>query len=328
MLPVRTSRKRPIQIAVVGSEQLRQACITPVAFWPGRRMFINIIALQPKPRARDESYESSVFGSRRSVVGFRSKNAFECSRIGALPCEMGESGRRRGAEILRGSEKPRKERMTKTQVLLIEDNRLLREGIAAMLDEQGDFEVVAVAEDGDAIQNLRESGRTPDIVLLDLGLEKANSLQLMAVLQSELPSARIIAMDILPEQVDIVEFVKAGGSGFILKSASVQEFVDSIRAVASGDLMLPSVLTASLFTQIVESALDSNEPNFESAIQLTRREKEIVDLISEGMSNKEIAKRLHIATHTVKSHVHNILEKLALRSRLQIAAFARGKETE
>jgi DNA-binding NarL/FixJ family response regulator len=218
--------------------------------------------------------------------------------------------------------------MTKTQVLLIEDNRLLREGIAAMLDEQGDFEVVAVAEDGDAIQNLRESGRTPDIVLLDLGLEKANSLQLMAVLQSELPSARIIAMDILPEQVDIVEFVKAGGSGFILKSASVQEFVDSIRAVASGDLMLPSVLTASLFTQIVESALDSNEPNFESAIQLTRREKEIVDLISEGMSNKEIAKRLHIATHTVKSHVHNILEKLALRSRLQIAAFARGKETE
>lgn len=218
--------------------------------------------------------------------------------------------------------------MPKTQVLLIEDNRLLREGIAAMLDDQGDFEVVAVAEDGDAIETLRKSGRTPDVVLLDLGLERANSLQLMAVLQSQLPAARIIAMDILPEQVDIVEFVKAGGSGFILKSASVQEYVETIRAVARGEKVLPAVLTASLFTQIVESALESEQGIPESAIQLTQREKEVVGLISEGLSNKEIATRLHIATHTVKSHVHNILEKLTLSSRLQIAAFARGKETE
>jgi DNA-binding NarL/FixJ family response regulator len=218
--------------------------------------------------------------------------------------------------------------MPKTRVLLIEDNRLLREGIAAMLDDQGDFEVVAVAEDGDAIENLRKSGRTPDVVLLDLGLERANSLQLMAVLQAQLPAARIIAMDILPEQVAIVEFVKAGGSGFILKSASVQEYVGTIRAVARGEKVLPAMLTASLFTQIVESALESEQGIPESAIQLTQREKEVVDLISEGLSNKEIATRLHIATHTVKSHVHNILEKLTLSSRLQIAAFARGKETE
>ena len=218
--------------------------------------------------------------------------------------------------------------MAKTRVLLIEDNRLLREGIAAMLYDQGDFEVIAVAEDGDAIESLRKSGRTPDVVLLDLGLEKTNSLQLMALLQSQLPAARIIAMDILPEQVDIVEFVKAGGSGFILKSASVQEYLGTIRAVARGEKVLPAMLTASLFTQIVESALESEQGIPESAIQLTQREKEVVGLISEGLSNKEIATRLHIATHTVKSHVHNILEKLTLSSRLQIAAFARGKETE
>jgi DNA-binding NarL/FixJ family response regulator len=218
--------------------------------------------------------------------------------------------------------------MLKTQVLLIEDNRLLRDGIAALLDDQGDFEVVAVAEDGDAVEELKESGRTPDVVLLDLGLEKANSLQLMAVLQERLPAARIIAMDILPEQVDIVEFVKAGGSGFILKSASVEEYVETIRAVARGEKVLPAVLTGSLFTQIVESALQSDQGIPENAIQLTQREKEIVHLISEGLSNKEIATRLQIATHTVKSHVHNILEKLTLSSRLQIAAFARGKETE
>ena len=218
--------------------------------------------------------------------------------------------------------------MAKTRVLLIEDNRLLREGIANTLESHGDFEVVALAEDGDAIHELKKSGKSPHVVLLDLGLEKTNSLKLMALLRAEIPKARVIAMDILPEQVDIVEFVEAGGAGFILKTAGLQDYVDTIKAVARGEKVLPAVLTASLFTQIVESALESEKGIPASAIQLTRREKEIVELISEGLSNKEIAVRLHIATHTVKSHVHNILEKLTLSSRLQIAAFARKKEPE
>ena len=218
--------------------------------------------------------------------------------------------------------------MTRTRVLLIEDNRLLREGIAAALEAHGDFRVIASGEDGDTVQALLEADEAPDVVLLDLGLEKANSLDLMRVLKSKLPQARIIAMDILPEQVDIIEFVEAGGSGFILKSASLQEYVDTIQAVARGEKVLPSRLTASLFTQIVDSALASEGGIPGNAVQLTPREKQIVDLISSGKSNKEIATQLHIATHTVKSHVHNILEKLALSSRLQIAAFTHRKDAE
>ena len=218
--------------------------------------------------------------------------------------------------------------MSTTRILLIEDNRLLREGIAAMLDGNDEFDVIALAEDGDAIDKLKQAGKSPNVVLLDLGLEKTNSLELMALLREQLPETRVIAMDILPEKVDIVEFVEAGGAGFILKSASSQDYVDTIKAVARGEKVLPSMLTASLFTQIVDSALKSENGIPDSAIQLTNREKEIVDLISEGLSNKEIAVRLHIATHTVKSHVHNILEKLMLSSRLQIAAFARRKESD
>lgn len=218
--------------------------------------------------------------------------------------------------------------MAPTKVLLIEDNRLLREGIAAVLDAEPDLDVIALSEDGDALARIREAGDTPDVVLLDLGLEKANSLQLMAILQADLPGVRIIAMDILPEQSDIVEFVEAGGSGFILKSASPQEYVDTIRAVTRGEKILPAALTSSLFTRIVETALRSGTDLAASGIRLTTREKEIVDLIAEGLSNKEIASRLHIATQTVKSHVHNILEKLALRSRLEIAAFAHRRDAE
>lgn len=217
--------------------------------------------------------------------------------------------------------------MAKTRVLLIEDNRLLREGIADMLEEHGDFTVIARAEDGDAARKLKAAGQAPDIVMLDLGLEKANSLKLMKWLREELPDAKTVAMGILPETVDVVEFVKAGGSGFILKSASASEYIQTIKSVLTGQKVLPPVLTESLFTQIVESALKSGKDLPESAVQLTPREKEVIHLISEGMSNKEIATTLHIATHTVKSHVSNILEKLALRTRLQIAAFARRKKS-
>ncbi len=218
--------------------------------------------------------------------------------------------------------------MAKIRILLIEDNRLLREGIAAMLNGQSDLEVVARAEDGNAVSQLKSMKKPPDVILLDLGLEKENSLGLMTILREEVPAARIIAMDIFPEQLDIVEFVKAGGSGFILKNASANDYVETIRAVVAGSKVLPPALTNSLFTQIIESALKNNNGIPNNSIQLTHREREIVALISEGLSNKEIAERLHIATYTVKSHIHNILEKLALNTRLQIAAFVRRQESE
>jgi DNA-binding NarL/FixJ family response regulator len=217
--------------------------------------------------------------------------------------------------------------MAKIQILLIEDNRLLREGIAAMLNRHGDFKVVARSEDDDAIRQLKSLSNPPDVVLLDLGLEKANSLRLMALLQKELPAARIIAMDILPEHVDIVEFVKAGGHGFILKNAPLEDWIKTIKTVAMGVKVLPPVLTNSLFTQIVEFALNNGKALPANSIQFTKREREVVDLIANGLSNKEIAESLHIATYTVKSHVHNILEKLELNTRLQIATFVHKEKS-
>ena len=213
--------------------------------------------------------------------------------------------------------------MGKIKILLIEDNRLLREGITAMLNAHGDFNIIAQSDDGDSVRQLRDMGKTPDVVLLDLGLEKANSLMLMSMLQKEMPTIKVIAMDILPEHVDIVEFVKAGGSGFILKNAPLNDWIETIKTVAMGAKVLPPILTHSLFTQIIEFTLANGKDIPANSVQFTHREREVVDLIAQGLSNKEIAGSLHIATYTVKSHVHNILEKLALSTRLQIAAFVR-----
>jgi DNA-binding NarL/FixJ family response regulator len=196
----------------------------------------------------------------------------------------------------------------------------LREGITDILRSHGGF-LVDARTDGDGSTAQLEGMRPPDVVLLDLGLEQEHSLSLMGMLRERFPESRVIAMDILPDQADIVEFVKAGGAGFILKNAPVEDYVKTIQAVAGGATILPAGLTKSLFTQIVESVLKSGNKIPAHAIQLTKREREIVDLISEGMSNKEIAQQLHIATFTVKSHVHNVLEKLELNTRLQIAAF-------
>lgn len=215
----------------------------------------------------------------------------------------------------------------KIRVLLIEDNRFLREGITDILRSKGGFTVDAHA-DGDDSSAQWEGMRSPDVILLDLGLEQENSLKLMGVLLERFPESRIVAMDILPDQDDIVQFVRAGGCGFILKNAPVEDYIKTIQSVAGGATILPAVLTKSLFTQIVESVLKSGKTVPDHATQLTKREREVVDLISQGMSNKEIAQELHIATFTVKSHVHNVLEKLELSTRLQIAAFVRDEQND
>jgi len=209
----------------------------------------------------------------------------------------------------------------KIRVLLIEDNRLLREGITAMLNEQPDIKAVASTGNGDALEKAREI--KPQVVLLDLGLRSQNSLRIAELIKEDYPRTEIVVMDLIPVQAEVVEFVKAGVSGFILKDATIDDFLQTIRAVAKGKKVLPPSLAGSLFSQIVEYAVHSGKADrLMKAVKLSRREHEVVDLIARGMSNKEMARELNIAVHTVKSHVHNTLEKLALHTRLELASFA------
>jgi len=206
-------------------------------------------------------------------------------------------------------------------LVLIDDNRLLREGIAAMIRNQPGFSVLAASADAEeALQKVREA--RPDVVLLDFGLENHDSLTLTATVHEEVPTARVIVMGLLPVQEDIAHYVRAGASGFIMKDASFEDFFATIRAVAGGAEVLPQALTNSLFTQIARNVTGGNRARILESVRLTARERQVIELLGEGLSNKEIATRLHIAVHTVKSHVHNVLEKLALRSRLEVAAFS------
>ncbi len=214
-----------------------------------------------------------------------------------------------------------KSKVAKIRVLLIEDNRLLREGITAMLNAQPDIKAASATGNGDALEKAKKI--RPQVVLLDLGLRSQSSLRIAELIKKKHPKAEIVVMDLIPTQAEVAEFIKVGVAGFILKDATIDDFLLTIRSVAEGKKVLPPSLTDSLFSHIVEYAVKSGKADrLMKAVRLTKREHEVVDLIARGMSNKEIAGELYIAVHTVKSHVHNILDKLALHTRLELASFA------
>jgi DNA-binding NarL/FixJ family response regulator len=210
---------------------------------------------------------------------------------------------------------------TRISVVVIEDNRLLRDGLTTLMDAQADFRVVASVEDADAgLLKVREI--KPHVVLVDAFLGSHDGHELVERLRQAAPATRVVVMDLLPLQDDFGAFIKAGASGFIVKDATVDDFLATIRSVAQGVDVVPRALTGSLLSLVAEHAVVRRTPALLGALRLTTREREITALIADGLSNQEIAERLNIATYTVKSHVHNILEKLALHTRLEIAAHA------
>ena len=216
--------------------------------------------------------------------------------------------------------------MKKIKLLIIEDNRLLRDGIIAMLKKQKDLDIIATSGNNKTtISNIRQL--KPNIILLDLGLHNRNSLTVVEFVKKDFPNAKVIIMDIAPVPGDINLFIKAGASAFILKDATFDEFISTIHAVAEGKNVLSSNLTESLLSQIVEHALKGNKSKLKEAVRMTKREREVIGLIGDGFSNKDIAQKLNISTFTVKSHIHNIMEKLTLHTRLEIANYSYSEKT-
>ena len=204
-------------------------------------------------------------------------------------------------------------------VAIVDDNRLVREALAAMLGRLPDVQVIAAASANAEVLD----PAPPDVLLLDAGLGDEDSLSVAAAITKRRSGTKVVIMDLMPTNEDIVQFVNAGVAGFVLKDATFDEFVATIRAVAAGDKVLPPRMTETLFSQIALGGDARGRERVLEDVRMTRREREVIELIGEGLSNKEIAQRLNIAAHTVKSHVRNVMEKLALHTRLQIAAFAR-----
>ena len=198
------------------------------------------------------------------------------------------------------------------RVCLVEDQTIVREGLKTLLGLVDDIEVVAEARDGEeAVRLIPE--RTPDVVLLDMRLPKRNGLEVLRALgdSGELPPTIILTT--FDEDALVIEGLRAGAKGFLLKDVSLDQLTDAIREVAAGGTAIQPGITARLVEGL--SRLGSELPSLDPHDPLTEREIEVLRLVAGGYSNREIADGLHLAEGTVKNHISSILSKLGVRDR-------------
>jgi len=206
-------------------------------------------------------------------------------------------------------------------LVLIDDSADSHSEMVARIRVRPDFHVLATCADHrTALAVVRASG--PDVVLLSLDGQGTHRLALAGSLHGEVPASRVIILGLDPRTGDVTSLVRAGVSGFIMAGAPLDEFLRTIQAVALGQMVLPAALTGSLFGQLSGHSIRSTPRTVPGGRPLSAREREVATMLVKGLTNKEIALRLQIALHTVKNHVHNVLSKLAVSSRLEVGGFS------
>jgi DNA-binding NarL/FixJ family response regulator len=202
-----------------------------------------------------------------------------------------------------------------TRVLVADDHGVVRGGLRLLLDRQADLEVVAEAADG--AEAVREALlHRPDVCVLDVAMPKLTGLQAAREIRAQDPGVAVLMLSMHDDERYLFEALKAGAGGYVLKAQADQALVDAVRAVARGEPFLTSAAQQQLVrTWLADPATGPTEP-------LSPREQEVVKLVAEAHTNKEIAAILHVAEKTVESHRANLLRKLGMRDRVELVRYA------
>ena len=198
------------------------------------------------------------------------------------------------------------------RVVLIDDHDLLRRGIKTMLESEGDIEVVGEGSDGAGAAALVE-GASADVVLIDVIMPNQDGIEATREIKDAHPNVAVVVLSGHDEQRFVFDAVKAGASGYLLKTAELDEVVSTVRAVARGEMQLDPQLASQVLTEFEGYRATDIAEAFQP---LTPREQEILQLMSEGLPNKAIASRLSISERTVTTHVANIYSKLHVNNRV------------
>ncbi len=216
--------------------------------------------------------------------------------------------------------------MEKIRVLLVDDHVLFRKGLVSLMALRPELEVVGEADDGnEALARAREL--QPDLILMDINMPSCNGLEATRLIKAEMPDARIVMLTVSEHEEDLYEAIKSGAQGYLLKNLRPESLFEMMQDAIRGEAPISPGIAAKILEELGrrrDRDRDRDEPQDEGSI-LTQREREILSLVVDGASNKEIASRLHITEGTVKNHLHHILEKLHLENRVQITAFALRK---
>ncbi|HHU63018.1 MAG TPA: response regulator transcription factor [Clostridiales bacterium] len=210
--------------------------------------------------------------------------------------------------------------MDKIRVLIADDHSLVRKGLKQILELEKDFEVIGQAADGRQAIEMTTSLK-PDVVLMDINMPIINGLKAIKMLKENNTSARIIVLTIHEDKEYLLETIRMGAAGYIMKDAEVEHLIEAIKMVYRGKIYIQSNLTSDIIKEF-DSLPNSAVINKADENGLTQRESEVLMLISEGLSNREIADTLYISEKTVKNHVSNIFKKLDVCDRTQAAIYA------
>jgi two-component system, NarL family, response regulator LiaR len=203
------------------------------------------------------------------------------------------------------------------RVLLVDDHAVVREGLRAFLELQDGIEVVGEAGDGEGA--VAEASRLePDVILMDLVMPKLDGVGAMRRLRELVPSARVVVLTSFLEHERLLPAIQAGAAGYLLKNTEPAELARAIRAAHKGEAIIDPTVAA----RLVSALADGSRTGRDERDQLTRREREVLELIVRGRSNKRIALELGIAEKTVKTHVGHVLAKLGVTDRTQAALLA------
>lgn len=212
--------------------------------------------------------------------------------------------------------------MSRTRILLADDHDLFREGLAGLIDAQPDLEVVGQGADGlEALALARDLH--PDLIVIDIKMPVCDGLEATRLIRAAWPEARIVILTVHDEGEKLFEAIKAGASGYILKDTNSTDFLRSVRGALAGEAALPPKLAARLldeFARLAKQAVPDSPSS--GSPDLTPREREVLNLIATGATDKEISAQLSLSLHTVKSHVHSILSKLHAVNRRQAVKLA------
>ena len=207
----------------------------------------------------------------------------------------------------------------KIRVLLVDDHALFRGGVKALLQRHEEFEVLDEA--GDGLEGIKRArSLKPDVVLLDLHMPGISGLEAVKVINEEIPGVRVLMLTVSEDAQDLMEALRAGASGYLLKNIETDALLDAIRRAADGDSVVSPQMTAKL-VQGVRGQNRGGNPQIERD-RFSPRERDILEGLALGGSNKEIARTLDLAESTVKIHVQNIFKKLGMTSRVQVALYA------
>lgn len=209
--------------------------------------------------------------------------------------------------------------MGPTRILLVDDHVLFRKGMSRLIDSQPDLEVVAEAEDGiQAVQFARRF--KPDLILMDIHMPDCDGHEATRLIVNDWPEAQIVMLTVSDEDQDLFTAIRNGAIGYLVKKIEPEELFARLRGIAQGEAPISRVMAGRILREFAR--VDTDGPPPDSTRSLTPREREVLQLVTRGMTNKEIGAQLHIAENTVKNHLRNILEKLHLQNRAQAAAYA------